>query len=97
MKYFRRLHKQIVWWQRVYSSYNVRNADVIYQPKVHQIIGTAFEKPFYILRESSCPCSCSLCRESKYKRNRSGRGGYVFEIQKQIEDESSCNWFSRIH
>lgn len=99
MKYIRRLHKQIVWWKTVKSAYgwNTEDVKVIYHPHVHEILGTVFERPFYVWRNSSNPCSCSMCRDEKYKRNRSGRNGYRFEILKQMEDEGGGNRIPRIH
>ncbi len=102
MKYIRRLRKQIVWWKTVRSAYGWKamfdkDVEVIYMPRVHEILGTVFERPFYVWRNSSNPCSCSMCRDAKYKRNRSGRNGYRFEIEKQLEDEGRSDRVARIH
>jgi len=37
--------------------------------KIHGLKGT--EGKFYAFRSHGTPCSCSLCRDNKYKRNGS--------------------------
>lgn len=96
MKYIRRLRLQLTWWKTVKSEYGVRDYEVLYRPSPSQIIGTVFEKHFYQWKNNSNPCSCSLCRDEKYKRSKHGKNGYMFEIKKIIEDEGCGDRFQGV-
>ena len=101
MKYFRRLRKQLAWWNGIARYYPMpREEDavpgnVLYCPTVKLVVGTEFERPFYKFKDSSCPCSCWVCREKKYKRNRSDVRS---EVIKWLDEdyEGCCSRFPRI-
>lgn len=100
MKYIRRLKRQITWWDYVLKDYGMGYAErmkpdnVLYMPKVAQIIGSEFEKHFHGWKNTSCPCSCSACSGDKYRRDRMS---VRREILKQLEDEGCGDRVARIH
>ena len=75
MKYIRRLGKHLYWWSRV----KVQGKTLL-RPTVTLVLGTDFERPFYVLRETSGACSCCDCKDRKYKRKHN-------EIRKKINEQ----------
>lgn len=96
MKYIRRIDLRLRSWHRIYLSTKgfVNRSHYLERPIMVLVLGTEWEQAFYHLKEISGACSCSLCKEEKYKRKRSY---HKRDVIKELEYESCCDWIPRIH
>ena len=83
-RYIRRLRLLLSY----YDQLRLGEGRVLYKPSVANVLGTEYEKPFMLLRNTTRPCSCPICKNERYKRYKSDAR---CEILNDINDEGCCD------